>query len=99
MSKFGDLTVEANCLGEIINENKFESQIFADWLVRANKTVKDVFESCKQKLGSGEYELRVVKSNEALEKIVCRKCGIKLFAELAYQYRRDLTKEEIGSIN
>ena len=100
LSKFINLNIEAannDCLQSLINENQFESQIFSDWMVRQNKTLKDVFNECVQKLMVGAYKTGGLTPNDALDKVVCRKCGISLFQELAYQYRKDIPNEQIFS--
>lgn len=98
LSKFADLNVDVDFLAELINENKFESQLFAEWLTRENKTLAEVFAECKRQLLNGVYELETVRSNEALDKVVCRQCGLKLFRQLVYQYRRDLPKDLISTL-
>ena len=98
LTKFADLNVDVDCLPELIGENKFESELFTDWLRRSAKTIDQVFAECKQKLVNKEFELRNVTADEALDKVVCRECGLKLFRELAYQYRRDLPNDDIGTV-
>ena len=95
LSRFIDLEVDTDCWDGLINENQFESRLFSDWMVRKNKTVKEVFGECVQKLMTGAYKAGNLEQNKVLDHIVCRGCGLSLFRELAYQYRLDLPKEEL----
>lgn len=95
--KFSDLMLDDFCSIGLINENQYESEIFSDWMVRSGKTVQNIFEECVVKLKNGIYKIGNLNRDDALNKVVCRKCGISLFKELAYQFRKDMPDEEIFS--
>ncbi|CAF0893592.1 unnamed protein product [Brachionus calyciflorus] len=88
--KFKDYEPDDDCLNLLINENKYESQLFSDWLVRNNLNLKDIFSECIIKLKNGIYKLTNANTNDPLEKVVCRKCANILFGELSYQFRFEL---------
>ncbi|RNA30277.1 E3 ubiquitin- ligase CHFR isoform X3, partial [Brachionus plicatilis] len=92
---FKDFVPDNDCLNLLINENQYESQLFSDWVVRKNKKIEDIFQDCLAKLKLGKYRLQAVNINDALDKIVCRKCAAKLFSELAYQFRSEISNEQI----
>lgn len=95
--KFMNLKLNVSCLPTLINENQYESQIFSDWLVRSGKTIQQVFDDCIEKVRNGVYKVGNLNPNDTLDKVVCQKCGISLFRELAYQFRKDLPNNEIIS--
>ena len=43
--------------------------------VRKNKTLKQIFNECIQKLMLGAYKAGNLNQNDILDKVVCRKCG------------------------
>lgn len=94
---FKDFVPENECLNLLINENQFESEVFSDWVVRKNKKIEDIFQDCLAKLQLGIFKFQNVNTNNPLDKVVCRKCAIKLFAELAYQFRREIPNEQFFS--
>lgn len=96
LTKFVNLTLDNMVLGNLINENNFESQLLSDWLVRKNKTIQDLLNECIQKVINGAYSTSVLNSNNVIDRVVCRNCGISQLKELAYQYRADIPDDEIS---
>ena len=43
--------------------------------MRHNKTLKQIFNECIQKIMIGAYTAGNVNQNDILDKVVCRKCG------------------------
>jgi rubrerythrin len=89
------MKMDNDCLKSIINDNDFESQILSDWLVRNKKTTQQMFDECIEKLKNGQYKTGLLKNDETLDRFVCRSCGIALFKELAYQYRSDISNDDL----
>ena len=77
--KFADMKVDNECLKNLINDNQFESELFANWLLKANKQIQDVFDQCSREYGA-----------DLAAKVVCRECGHDLFKKLAYKYRSSI---------
>ncbi|XP_033627192.1 E3 ubiquitin-protein ligase CHFR-like [Asterias rubens] len=96
LNKFGDLFFGKKCLGNLILKNAYESDILKSHLQRNNLTWKDVLQTCMTKLDSGEYSCeagvvhRITSANT-----VCYHCGLKNFQELAYQYRKDIPRDQL----
>lgn len=97
LTEFEDLNVDIDCLPDLICENQFETQIFSDWMAKADKTIVDVFNECLYMLHNELYAIQNVSTKQILQKVVCRNCGIKLFRELAYQYRLEIPKNQLNS--
>jgi E3 ubiquitin-protein ligase CHFR len=94
LSRFVDLEVDVECLEGLICENQYESKLFSDWLVRENKTVKEVFTECLQKVMLGEFKSERIERNKVLDHVVCLDCGLGLFRDLAYQYRASVPRDQ-----
>ena len=94
--KFSDMRVSNECLNSLLNDNQYESQLLSDWMARERKTAQELFDECVQKLRDGEFRSAgVYRADVALDKIVCRECGLKLFGDLAYQYRQSIAESEL----
>ena len=96
--KFVNYDPDMQSLDSLILDNLHESRIFSDWMVRKNKTIVQIFNECIQKLLIGTYKTEKVDQNTALECYLCRTCCLTLFKELAYQYRNDISNDELFGI-
>ena len=95
--KFSDCIADDISIDNLINENEYESQLFSDWMVRNNKTLQEVFTECLNQARNRNYGAGTVANADILDKIVCQSCSIKLFRDLAYQYRRDIPETDFFS--
>lgn len=96
IGKFKDLNFGKKCLNNLILENVYESEIFKNYIESKGITVKQVLRDSLINLDAGKYTCpdkgRInVNSNSAM----CYTCGLRNFKELAYQYRRDIPKEDL----
>ena len=73
-----------------INDNKYESELFSDWAVRENKTLKEIFDECIEEVRFGKFKADLVNAKDTLNRVICRDCGLGVFRELAYQYRLNI---------
>lgn len=97
LSKFHEMKMKNDCLNTIINENKYESELFSDWMIRNNKTIQNVFEECIDEIKIGNFKAGLLNPNDTLNRVVCRDCGDQLFRELAYQYRIKIPSNQFFS--
>ncbi|XP_048252090.1 E3 ubiquitin-protein ligase CHFR-like [Haliotis rufescens] len=96
LGKFKDMNFGKKCLPNLILDNTSESTIFKDYLEANNISVRDVLKEGLAKLESGQYkcfdQMRGVVDGETY---FCYMCGLRNFKDLAYQYRKDIPKENL----
>lgn len=89
--KFGDTTFLT-----IINGNLHESKILQDYLTEKSLSEQDLLQKCVQKLDSKEYTTVDAASHDVnSETVLCHRCALRNFKELAYQFRRDIPREQL----
>ncbi|CAG2197656.1 CHFR [Mytilus edulis] len=96
IGKFKDLNFGKKCLNNLILENVYESEIFKNYVEANGMSVKQVLRESLVKLDAGQYTCPdqsrfAINSNTAL----CYTCGLRNFKELAYQYRKDIPRDEL----
>jgi hypothetical protein len=72
LSKFHEMKMNNEPFTNLINGNKFESEIFSDWAIRNNKSIEQVFEECVDQLKKGNFKAGLLNTNETLNRVVCR---------------------------
>ena len=78
----------------LINNNKYESHIFSNYLEQEGVSIQAVFSKCIENCKKGKWK---TKETNAPEMVACRDCGFLLFQQLAYQYRASLSTEAFFS--
>ncbi|XP_076107813.1 E3 ubiquitin-protein ligase CHFR-like [Mytilus galloprovincialis] len=96
IGKFKDLNFGKKCLNNLILENVYESEIFKNYVEANGMSVKQVLRESLVKLDAGQYTCPdqsrfAINSNTAL----CYTCGLRNFKELAYQYRKDIPRDDL----
>jgi len=73
----------------LVNNNPVETQIVQNYLTTHRITTRELLLECCQRLDRKEFTCTSIDRNTAVpsRKIVCYKCGLNIFKELAYQYR------------
>lgn len=95
-----DLSFAPHHLTNLVNDNPVESQIVQDYLTSHQKTMKDLLIECCNRLDRNEFTCPGIDRNTAIpsSKIVCYKCGLKLFKQLAYQFRFSMKPDDIQPV-
>jgi len=82
--------------GILNNGNAYESQILMDYLTGKSLSIKDVLDSCCDKLDTGGYSCRDSRTSRMSSTTrTCYQCGLKNFKDLAYHYRRDIPADDL----
>ena len=97
LTRFGEMKVTNEFFNTIINDNKYESELFSDWAVRENKTLKEIFDECIEEVRFGKFKAGLVNAKDTLNRVICRDCGLGVFRELAYQYRLNIPSDKFFS--
>ncbi|XP_074636657.1 E3 ubiquitin-protein ligase CHFR-like [Acropora palmata] len=96
LNKFTEFPVREGNLAVLINKNLYESKILKDYLTQQNLSKEDFLHRCLQKLDSKEYTTTDGGSHELTSStVLCYKCGWRNFQELAYQFRRDIPRDQL----
>ncbi|XP_068679454.1 E3 ubiquitin-protein ligase CHFR-like isoform X1 [Montipora foliosa] len=96
LNKFADFQLSENSLSLLINNNLHESQILKDYLTEQTVSKEDLLQKCLEKLDSKEYRTIDGRShNLCSSTVVCYKCGLRNIQELAYQFRRDIPRDQL----
>ncbi|CAF4467380.1 unnamed protein product, partial [Rotaria sp. Silwood2] len=68
-----------------------------DYLTNNNKTIRDLLIECCDRLDRNEFTCPGIDPNAAVpsSKVVCYKCGLKMFKELAYQFRVHMKQDDV----
>ncbi|XP_074641181.1 E3 ubiquitin-protein ligase CHFR-like isoform X2 [Tubulanus polymorphus] len=96
IAKFSVITLGRKCLTNIILDNLHESNVFKDYLVEKNISVRQLQRECVDKLHAGAYTCpdgARIRGNPDI--YMCYSCGLRNYKELAYQYRRDIARSEL----
>lgn len=96
LNKFKDFNIGDNTFLVIINNNPYESKILKDYLTEQNICEKDLLQKCVLKLDSKEYTTVDAASYDInSESVLCYRCALRNFKELAYQFRRDIPMDQL----
>ncbi|KAH9503915.1 hypothetical protein Btru_064136 [Bulinus truncatus] len=98
LGRFKDMNFGKKCLTSLILDNPYESQIFADYMLKNGLSVKDVLATCLAKMVVGDYvctNQALFVSKDGINTPVCYPCGLRNFKDLAYCYRRDIPEEDL----
>ncbi|XP_078362422.1 E3 ubiquitin-protein ligase CHFR-like isoform X2 [Oculina patagonica] len=96
LNKFTDFKFGENDLLSIINNNRYESQILKDYLIKESLSEQDLLQRCLLKLNSKEYTTVDGASHDINSStVLCYRCGLRNFQELAYQFRRDIPRDKL----
>lgn len=96
LNKFTDFKFGEKCLLSVINNNPYESKILKDYLTEKGLSERDLLQKCLQKLDSKEYSSVDAASHDLNSStVLCYKCGLRNFQELAYQFRCDIPRDEL----
>ncbi|CAF2071033.1 unnamed protein product [Rotaria magnacalcarata] len=84
-----DFNFNRQHLTNIINNNPIETLIIQNYLKAHRGSSRDLFVECCQRLDRKEFTCTGIDRNMAVPsaKVVCYKCGLNIFRELAYQFR------------
>ncbi|WAR03521.1 CHFR-like protein [Mya arenaria] len=84
------------CLHGLILENQVESDIFKEYLEVKGLSVRDVVQECCQKLDAGVFTVPAQGTHRfTADMPVCYACGLNNFRQLAFQYRKAISKEDL----
>lgn len=92
LARFKDLNFSESAFDNLLLNNSYESQIFKDHCYSQERTIKDVFSTCVEKLQNGTYSC-TSNPNLSADDIICYRCGLLYFKELAYLYRKDVRSQ------
>ncbi|KAI8507189.1 hypothetical protein Bbelb_145690 [Branchiostoma belcheri] len=99
LNNFKDLYFDGRCLNDLINNNHYESSIFMNYLDDKNLTLRDVLQTCMEKLAAGEYTVTDPNSRPSSpltpDTVICYTCGLRNFRQLAYQYRSHIPRDQL----
>lgn len=96
LNEFKDFQFAENILLSLINNNTYESNILKDFLTEQSLSKDDLLQKCLQKLDSKEYTTIDTESHDlSSSTVVCYKCGLRNFQELAYQFRRNIPRDQL----
>ncbi|CAF1324115.1 unnamed protein product [Rotaria sordida] len=92
-----DFNFSPRHLTNFVNDNPVESQIVQDYLTNNHKTIRDLLIECCDRLDRNEFTCSNIDRNAAVpsSKVVCYKCGLKMFKELVYQFRVHMKQDDI----
>ncbi|CAF1251860.1 unnamed protein product [Rotaria sordida] len=84
-------------LTNLVNDNPIESQIVQSYLINHHATMRELLVECCRRLDRREFTYIGIDRNLAVSstKIVCYKCGLKIFKELVYQFRVSMKQNDI----
>ncbi|CAF0730249.1 unnamed protein product [Didymodactylos carnosus] len=88
-------------LTDLVNNNPVETKILQTYIASNHMSTKDLFISCCDNLDQKLFHCTGIDPNSAVpsEKVVCYQCGLKMFKELAYQFRFNMNRADIQPAN
>ncbi|CAF1051190.1 unnamed protein product [Adineta ricciae] len=97
LNRLRDFNFSPRHLTNLVIENPVESQIVQDYLTTNRKTMRDLLVECCDRLDRGEFTCPGIDRNAAIpsSKITCYKCGLRMFKDLAYQFRVHMKQDDI----
>jgi len=96
LNKFTDFKLSENNLLSLINNNPYESKILKDYLAEQSLNKEDLLQRCLQKLDSKDYAtVDSASHNLTSSTVLCYRCGLRNFQELAYQFRQDIPRDQL----
>ena len=92
-----DMDFDSSCLMSILNNgNMYESRVLKDYLESKGLSIKNLLETCCQKLDEGTYHCTDSRSSRMSSSTrTCYLCAIKNFKDLVYLYRKDIPSDEL----
>ncbi|CAF3932907.1 unnamed protein product [Adineta steineri] len=100
LNRLRDFNFSPRHLTNLVKDNPVESQIVQDYLTTNRKTMRDLLVECCDRLDRNEFTCIGIDRNAAIpsSKITCYKCGLKMFKELAYQFRASMKQDDITPV-
>ncbi|XP_052802840.1 E3 ubiquitin-protein ligase CHFR-like isoform X2 [Mya arenaria] len=96
INTFREMNFGKKCLHGLILENQVESDIFKEYLEVKGLSVRDVVQECCQKLDAGVFTVPAQGTHRfTADMPVCYACGLNNFRQLAFQYRKAISKEDL----
>ncbi|XP_005106562.1 E3 ubiquitin-protein ligase CHFR [Aplysia californica] len=96
IAKLKDMNFGKKCLTSLVLDNHFESAILKDYLEAKAFSVRDVLADCLAKMVTGEYTcINQMRLTNGINTPVCYACGLMIFKDLAYSYRKDIPREQL----
>ncbi|XP_032239142.2 E3 ubiquitin-protein ligase CHFR isoform X2 [Nematostella vectensis] len=96
LNQFKDMKFVDGCLTTLINNNNCESEILKNCLAGKNIGVDELLQKCLEKLDVKAYtSIDSIRHNLTSTSVICYRCGLRNFQDLAYQYRRDIPADEL----
>jgi len=95
LGKFSEFPVSQETLARLILSNDFESDILKQYLEARQISVAELLTECCQRLATGSYTCPDQHFLAGGSAAVCASCFQRNFAELAYQYRQDIPRDEL----
>ena len=88
---------DSSCLTSILNNgNVYESRVLKDYLESKGLSIKDLLETCCQKLDEGTYHCTDSRSSRMSSSTrTCYSCAMKNFKDLVYLYRKAIPSDEL----
>ena len=92
-----DMDFDSGCLHGIVNNgNAYESRVLKNYLESKGLTIKELLESCCQKLDDGTYHCSDSRSSRMSSTTrTCYTCALKNFKDLVYLYRKEIPDDEL----
>lgn len=97
-----DMDFDSSCLNSILNNgNVYESRVLKDYLESKGLSIKDLLDTCCQKLDEGIYHCTDSRSSRMSSSTrTCYSCAMKNFKDLVYLYRKDIPNDDLpGKLN
>ena len=96
LNEFKNFTFDSTVIASMVNNNFFETEILSNYLVKKNISIKDMLETCLEKLDKNEYKCSDSRSTLISAKTrLCYNCAVKNFRDLAFLYRKDIPLEDL----
>ncbi|XP_070618806.1 E3 ubiquitin-protein ligase CHFR isoform X3 [Erythrolamprus reginae] len=93
LAPFCELNLGNKCLDGVLNGNNYESDILKDYLKSRGLTWKNVLNESLLALQKGTFILPDYRITG--ETVLCYFCGLRVFRNLAYQYRQNIPSENL----
>ena len=97
LNEFRNFTFDSMVIASMVNNNLFESEVLNNYLIKNNISIKEMLETCLEKLDKNEYKCTDSRSTLISGKTrICYNCAVKNFRDLAFLYRKDIPLEELS---
>ncbi|XP_033126726.1 E3 ubiquitin-protein ligase CHFR-like [Anneissia japonica] len=91
LNQLKDLKFSQDCTRNLVNNNPYESEILMNYIQDQNISYMELFQQCLRRMDSNRYRPPSQMHHQTTSSSVfCYVCGLKVFKELAYLYRKDI---------